>query len=409
MKIVHVTSKTKGGAGVAALRLFKALQNFSDVQVAFVSIDKTINYNGDIINDAFFSYLKPTLFKRANLKLANIFFPTKAFLYRKKLNKFKGQLNCEIASLPFSHFKLHNHPLVQEADVIHLHWVGDFIDYKSFFSSVNKKLIWTFHDMNPFQGIFHYENDHFENYDLIRKLDHEIINYKKLQLKKSTLSCLIFPSNWILNKAKEKTNLIDIKLANVPYTIDFNFFKILDKQKLRKNFNIDSSSPVLLFVADRIDVHRKGVDLLFDALKLMDTQVTIITVGSGNVPNFVNHKVVNFGRIEDQNTMAEVFNLADAFVMPSREDNLPNVMLESLACGVPVISFLNSGAKDFVIDDKTGVLIHEISAIALKDGIEMFIKNSNGYDPRYIFEFAKKHFNPELVVNKHINIYRTVL
>lgn len=408
MKIVHITSKAKGGAGVAAFRLFEALQNFGDVQVAFVAIDKTIDFDGNVIKDSFFTYNKPTLLKRLILKFEHIFFYKKSVAFRKKLNKILPQLNCEIATLPFSHFKVENHPLVNEADVIHLHWVGDLIDYKHFFTTVNKNIIWTCHDMNPFLGLFHYENDHKKNYDLVRKLDEEIINFKKIYIRKSKLINFIFPSIWLLNKTKEYFDINGIPAVNISYAIDLNIFKIHDKIKLRKQFNIETTNTVLLFVADNIDSYRKGVDLLFEALNLIDSHVTLITVGSGNVPNFENHHIVNFGRIENQNTMAEVYNLADAFVMPSREDNLPNVMLESLACGVPVVSFANSGAEDFVTDNKTGVLIHEISANALKDGIETFIKNSHNYDSRYISKFAEKHFNPDLVVKKHIDIYKTL-
>ena len=62
-------------------------------------------------------------------------------------------------TMPVSNYNLARHPLVQEADVIHLHWVENFVDYPSFFTRVRKPIVWTFHDENIAFGGFHYSDE----------------------------------------------------------------------------------------------------------------------------------------------------------------------------------------------------------------------------------------------------------
>src|SRR5690606_32821939 len=76
--------------------------------------------------------------------------------YQKRLN-FLPQ-GYEGYSIPTTKYNLFSHPAVQRADIIHLHWVSRFLNY-SFFKDINKPVIWTLHDMNPFLGGFHYLND----------------------------------------------------------------------------------------------------------------------------------------------------------------------------------------------------------------------------------------------------------
>ena len=86
------------------------------------------------------------------------------------------------------------------------------------------------------------------------------------------------------------------------------------------------------------------------------------------------------GPINDNRKLVDYFSLADAFIIPSREDNLPNVMLESLACGTPVIGFPVGGIKEHVINFKTGLLADNISSESLAEAIEKFCKNQERFN-----------------------------
>ncbi len=136
MKVVHVTTSSKGGAGIAAFRLHEALRELG-VSSAFISLNKTVDFEGREINDKMLAYRKLTITNRILRRLKSVLFPTEVDRLHAVFRDIKDQLNCEIATLPFSNITLEEHPLIQQADIIHLHWVSDILDYRSVFFKSN--------------------------------------------------------------------------------------------------------------------------------------------------------------------------------------------------------------------------------------------------------------------------------
>ena len=151
MKVVQVTSSVKGGAGIAAFRLHKALRA-RGVACAFVSRDYTIDFEGTTHKDTFFTYTKPSGAARLRYQLQSNFYPTPRQKYQKKLQKIEPNLHYEVCSLSFSAYNLEAHPLVAQADIVNFHWMSSVLNYTTFFDGFKKPLVWTLHDMNPFQG-----------------------------------------------------------------------------------------------------------------------------------------------------------------------------------------------------------------------------------------------------------------
>ena len=130
-KILHITTKSKGGAGIAALRLHQALQE-NGISSAYLSTDLTIDFDGNIFEETFFKYQRPSLVKKLILKIQLFLFPTSFQKAKKQLKEIDEKLHYEMISFPFSNFKLEQHKLVQEADLINLHWVSGILDYSTF-------------------------------------------------------------------------------------------------------------------------------------------------------------------------------------------------------------------------------------------------------------------------------------
>jgi hypothetical protein len=142
-------------------------------------------------------------------------------------------------------------------------------------------------------------------------------------------------------------------------------------------------------VANSINEPRKGFDLLLDALnKISFTDVTLLVLGKAENIQTENLDVRLLGNISDDKKLMEYYSLADAFIIPSREDNLPNVMLESFACGTPVIGFPIGGIKEHVIDYKTGLLAKDISSDALAECIKQFSLNHHRFNRDWIKNYA---------------------
>ena len=405
MKVLHITTSSKGGAGIAALRLHEALCE-SGVSSAYLSTNHTINFENKTIEDSFFKYKKPSFIQKIIIKFQYLFFPTAFQKITKKLNIIEQDLHCEIVTLPFSNYKLHEHPLVQAADIINLHWVAGLVDYTTFFENCSKPIVWTFHDMNPFQGLFHYKNDEMVNAKIAAGLDSEIKLVKAKAIQKIQKGVVITPSKWMLEEAQYSNFFSHFTKKNIPNAIDFTVFCPQDKTKLRAKHKIAPTDFVLLFVADDVRNIRKGFYLLQEALaNLKNIPVTVLVIGKGTIPVIEHIKIISLGEISSSVVMAGCYAMADAFVLPSLEDNLPNVMLEAFACGIPLIGFSICGIAEHTKIDFTGVLANEISSLSLAKAIITFYKTKENYNSEVIVQYAKDHFNKRKQAKAYIEIY----
>jgi len=409
MKVLHITKSVKGGAGIAAKRLHEALCE-NGVQSGFLSSNLTIRFNNQIVNDPFFIYQKPSLLKKVYLKIKVLFFPNQYQKAVSQLRKIKEKLECEIVSLPFSNYKLHEHPLVKEADVINLHWIGEFVDFPSFFKNCTKPIVWTLHDMNPFQGIFHYRNDEDRNKLIAGHLDSEMKKIKEIAIQTVTNGNIVSPSKWLLEEAKKSNGFINWDGKWIPNSLSIENFNKKDKEVLREEKAIGSDEFVVLFIADSVKNQRKGFDLLIEALSnLKNIKITILIIGKGEIPAVNMLKIISLGEVNSSSEMEACYRMADVFVLPSREDNLPNVMLESFACGTPIIGFHTGGIAEHTIENLTGILADEMTAESLGNTIKKFYETRNNYNELVIKKYAEENFSNKKQADSYVSLYNKML
>lgn len=408
MKVLQITTTTKGGAGIAALRLHNALVA-NGIQSAFISTNLTIDYSNKINKDSFFEYKRPSVFQRIFYKVLSYILPSQEIQIKKKLNKILPLLKSEITTLPFSVFETHKHPLVLQADIINLHWVSGIINYQTFFKNCNKPIVWTLHDMSPFQGIFHYKGDEIRNQAVAGNLDIQVKEIKQKSIHQILKGATVTPSEWLLKEAIGNNFNPKCLYKTIPNAIDLSVFNIQNQEALRNEFGISKDDFKLLFVADKLDNPRKGFDLLLDALRLLKhLPITIITIGKGKIEES-GFKNIALGNIESAEKMASIYALTDVFILPSREDNLPNVMLEAFACGIPIISFNHGGMKEYVRENFTGVLVKEMTGKGLADAITNFYSNRKEYSPKAIRKYAEDNFSFAKQATQYTILYKDLL
>lgn len=320
-------------------------------------------------------------------------------------------MDCEIATLPFSDFNVLENLLIKKADIIHLHWVAGMLDYPSFFKYVNKPVVWTLHDMNPFCGLFHYEADEIRNREIAMGLDASIKKIKKRAIgKRQSPVTIVTPSSWLLNEAMNSEIFNDVPALCIPNAVDTNVFAPKSGINFRSSNGIPEQNVILLFVAQAVTHYRKGFDLLLEALKAVQyLPITLLVLGNATPLSIDGIDIKYCGSINDDNQLARYYSNADAFIIPSREDNLPNVMLESFACGTPVIGFPVGGIKEHVHDYKTGLLAKEISNEALAATITEFCTNKGRFSASEIRNYAEKYFAEEVVAKQYIEVYQKIL
>ena len=176
MNILHISTTQDGGAAFCARRIHKALESKgveSRMLFAFCGNPMPDEIKGDLVKPDSWFGLSYKIFKV--LRIAASFIPgyTNCFSLRRRLNKDNKKLPQPLyLHQPLSEYhQLSNHSLVHWADIIHLHWVSDFIDYPTFFKGVNKPIVWTLHDVFPAVGVMHNNANKSTVPDSIKEID----------------------------------------------------------------------------------------------------------------------------------------------------------------------------------------------------------------------------------------------
>lgn len=391
MKILHINTNATGGAANACIRLHKALlKSGIDSNILFLEKTKGIDKSYSFLdfeekkNGRFLTSIK-ILINRISNKLPSLFKPAAFF------------------NTPFSLFDITEHPVFIEADVIHLHWAVKFVDYQKVFSVKNKKFVWTMHDMAPFSGGYHYLTDFpIENYkSLILKYE----NAKIKALKEVNLSVIAL-SDWLKNISMNSRVFHYFKHNLIPNCIDTAIFNNYERSNAKLKLGLKQNKTVL-FVAENINDKRKGFDYLKGAIDYLDKDTVLLVLGK-SFENDSNLNIINLGYISDENHIATIYNAADVFVIPSLEDNLPNTVMEAMACGTPSVGFANGGIPEMVQNGLTGIVVKEISAEALAVGIKQVLDNTEAINfEENCRKRAIQLYSEDIIREKILGLYHT--
>ncbi|MCX6276122.1 MAG: glycosyltransferase [Bacteroidetes bacterium] len=408
MKIVHLSNNDIGGAGIATVRLHKALLA-SGVASTLLTKQK---HSEDIPRH--FQYdARNSFIKRAFVKIGL----QKDELKENALSHLAGRpAGHEHFSFPFSELDLATHHAVKDADLIHLHWVSDgFLDFPSFFGKINKPVVWTLHDMNPFTGGCHHADDcsrYKENCIACPQLKNTIDeNYasEMQRLKMNTLSeagikmQIISPSRWLMNCSAESKIFGGMEHHAIPNLADVSSFFSKDKDECRKKLGIPPDKKIILFVAKDSDNPRKGIQYLEAAMEKMSAEYVVCSVGKTKnaFPG-----AINFDYVNDVAKLNEIYNAADVFVLPSLAENFPNTICEALLCGTPVVAFDTGGIPE-LISLINGRLAEYKNASSLREQIKYVLSNPGEFRKEEIAVDAQQRFDPEKIVKAHMKVYES--
>lgn len=387
MKIVHINTFDKGGAGKAAIRLHNSLLS-KNIDSYFL----TLGNNEEISNKIVIPKFQPTFLQKVSNKLG---------LPLTRLHKNETILKdttgkYEFFSFPYTDYQLHEHPDVVSADIIHLHWVSNFVDIYSFFKNIKKPIIWTLHDMNPFFGGFHYRNDQITNQENFQTLEQNFLESKKKAYRHKDNLHIVTLCNWMTEEVKNNSILQKYPIHKIPNSIDVSIFKPHPKETIRQKLDIPLDKKVILFISEHVDNFRKGFDLLEKALQEVlpkwNDQLHLVCIG--NVKNKIQqNNIQHIEYISKEQDISELYAAADLFILPSREDNLPNVMLESLCSGTPVISYSIGGMKEHISHQNNGYLADLSKKNSLANTIDLFLNEGVKLSREEISKQAHQKFS----------------
>ncbi len=409
------TSERTGGAAIAAWRLMAALNN-NGIKAKMLVRDKETDQ------------LTVVELKKSLLNLWK-FVWERVVIWRANSFKRHELFSVDIANTGIDITAL---PEFKQADVIHLHWINQgMLSLRNIQKILDsgKPVVWTMHDMWPFTGICHYAETceryqtechdcHFL-YDGGSKKD---LSYKTFQKKKKLLAhahiTFVACSQWLEAMAKKSALLQGQTITNIPNAININLFKPRDKQEARRKCGLPEEKKLLLFGSLKITDKRKGVDYLIEACKLLhekypdlSDQLGVVIVGkqAEQVTQLIPFPVYDMAYVSDEKKLVDIYNAVDLYVTSSLQDNLPNTIVEAMACGIPCIGFNVGGIPQMIDHLHNGYVAEYMSADDFANGIHWALSQGNYQElSEEAYRKALTCYSEHTIAQKYINIYNRV-
>lgn len=323
-------------------------------------------------------------------------------------------------------------PEFQEADVIHLHWVNQgMLSLKDIRKIIEKKpVVWTMHDIWPATAICHLTLDceafksachHCKylpgggsNNDLSAR-----IWKRKEQMLSGKRITFVACSKWLEGEAKQSALLKGQRVTCIPNPIDPQFRCYGDKRQARQHLQLPQDKKLVLFVSQRVTNENKGMSYLIDACHLLaeqhpemrQTTAVVVLGGQGDAfKDRLDFPVYSLGYVNNTDRIIDIYNAADVFVLPSLSDNLPNTIMEAMACGVPCVGFQVGGIPEMIDHQENGYVAAFRQADDLARGIRYVL-----YDADYqtlsknCVKKVATHYSQQSVANKYNKVYNEAI
>ncbi len=206
------------------------------------------------------------------------------------------------------------------------------------------------------------------------------------------------------------------QLTAIPNPIDTRLYAPADKLAVRRKFNLPADKKILLFAAAKLSDTRKGMAYFIAACHLLQQQgvdIDIVLFG-GKPDDLLVHKIPftihNSGYLQTPEDIAATYAACDVFVIPSLEDNLPNTIMEAMACGTPCVGF-NAGGIPEMIDHKiNGYVADYKSAESLAGGIRWVLSDADypALSGKAV-EKVRSYYAEWIVAGEYTELYESIL
>lgn len=426
MKIVLLsTYQAFGGAAVAASRLHRALLKSGMDSTLLIGTPRrqerwqpetgAISLTDSLLTDG--------------LSLGRFVGERLVFLPYEKDPSVRFQFSPGVFGTGLSH-----HQSIEAADVIHLHWttfgmlsvagIGELL-------RLGKPVVWTMHDMWAFTGGCHHSGtceryqqqcgdcEPFLKQPGPNDLSHRVWQRKR-QAYNHGLLAPVACSEWLANRARKSSLFDRLSVSAIPNPLDTDQFAPTDKTLARQELGVQSDKRLLLFAAAKIGASGKGFAYFREALthlhaRLPDpTAVELLIFGIGNAGQLrdLPFRVHFLGPLSDVRQISLAYSAADLFVIPSLFENLPNTIMESMACGTPVVGFEIGGIPEMIRHKQTGYIAQYQSVEDLAAGLFWVLDQPvETYDrmAQAARQFVLDHYDESVVATCYRALYEELL
>ena len=409
------TSERTGGAAIAANRLMDALRN-NGIQAKMLVRDKqtskmtVIGLNKSLWKIWQFVWERIVIWKANQFKKHNLFMVDIA------------NTGTDITTLP--EFK--------QADIIHLHWINQGMlslnNLRKILSS-GKPVVWTMHDMWPCTGICHHARECDKYHQECnhcpylykggnkKDLSNQVFKAKQ-KLYQTAPVTFITCSQWLKERASQSALLTGHSIIHIPNPININLFRPRNKQEARIKSGLPTDKKLILFGSAKITDKRKGIDYFIESCKLLaekypelkdELGVVVYGKDSEQLKPLVPFQVYPLNYISNEKELVDVYNAVDLFVTPSLEENLPNTIMEAMACGIPCVGFNVGGIPEMIDHLHNGYVADYRSAEDFANGIHWAL--SEGEYKSLSEEAGRKavtSYSESIITKKYIDVYNKI-
>ena len=365
MRVLHLgTSDCAGGAARAMYRWHSSLRKL-DVVSQILCLNKSAE-------DESVSVVAPNWEESATVECGG--------LQRYFIESNRTAYSGTYFSHPLGYVSMADHGLVQSADVIHVHWTSLLFDWQEIrrIKALGKAVVLTPHDLWPVTGGCHYPKGcegylrECLNCPMVHEDPFRLISHSRA-LKQNVIAdavdVIISPSHWMDEAIRNVENVKSVRQVVIPYCVDVSQIRAKPREYSKQELGFEPERRLVLFCAEYVAEGRKGLDQLIDVLKTCEnrqelrgglehnTEFALIGKGSDRVEIPTIFRVHRRGYVKMTDELCRYYSAADLVIYLGLEDNLPNVILEAMACGTPSLAFNTGGVGDMIDDGVTGHLV----------------------------------------------------
>lgn len=319
-------------------------------------------------------------------------------------------------------------PAFAQADVIHLHWINQgMLSVREIgrILASGKKVVWTMHDMWPFTGICHHARD-CRRYEAEcgdcpylqcrgrQDVSHRVFRRKTKAYASGDLAFAAC-SQWLAALAGKSPLTRGHTVLSIPNPIDTAAYSPENKAEIRQQWGLPHDKKIVLFAAVKTSDKRKGTDYLLEASRLLaqeyKEQLFFLIAGNdgGEIERQLPFPAKSTGFVPPHQ-MPGIYNAADVFITPSLQENLPNTLMESMACGTPCVGFRIGGIPEMIDHRQNGYVADYRNAADFAEGIRWVLFEA---DYAQLQQNARrkvlKEYDRPVVAQTYISLYQQLL
>ena len=407
MKVTHICSTFSGGAGMCARRIMEATAALG-VEARALLAGGESSERIDVVRPRL-AWSRNRFAKAAQMFLARHGIGPEAFRLDERIGRERAAMQTYCCFTPpvTGYTNLVEHPWIKDADVVHLHWIGYFVDYGTFFPNVGKPLVWTVHDENPALGGFHYSSWKESAPESFKRLDDSCMLVKKAAYEKTGSMTLVALSSRMDVFFASSPMLGRFRRRIIHNGVDGRQYRPVPRDEARAALGIPKENRVFVLAAENVNEERKGLKELIAALEAPDMPpTTLICLGNAAKRPKASFDIRYEGFVRGCERQSLYYSAADHFALPSRQEAFAQTPLEAMACGCSVVAFPCSG-MDSLVNEGNGVVCGDFTVDALRDGIRRVI--AGRYDRAAIRRDVLARFSSEVIARQYLELYESML